>query len=608
MKTTVILLILLCGFIPLALADDIQITATVDRTTITLNQTFTYTIEISGNKANSISQEPQLSDMSEFASYLGSSGTSQNIQIINGKMSVSKSMSFSFMAIKVGKFRIEPAELEFRGKIYKTEPIEIEIVAQTPQPKTSPQKRRGRTLPRDQSSIEDNLLLRTFVNKKRVYVNEPLILSYKIYTTVTVTSYGIDKLPNTSGFWTEEFPIGPQPKTYREMYRGREFLVAEIKKMALFPTDPGKKTIGPMQIQCDVRVQNRRRSFFDSFFDDPFFGRSIRQPAYSQPVTIEVLPLPEQGKPVDFSGAVGNFSITATVDKHQAKTNEAIALKVKIAGTGNIKVLPTPRVQIPPDFEQYEPKVSQEINRSGNTISGNKTFEYVLIPRFAGTQKIKPIEFTYFDIKSKKYKRLSTPEIEIHVEKGSEQFAYIGTGLSKEEVKLLGKDIRFIQNYKSEFRKIGRYFYNSPLFIAMIIFPLLLVGASFGYRRRSDKISRNIAYARSIKANQMAMKRLRKADRVLAEKTQKQFYAEIANALLGFLADKLNISAAGIITDQVEQMMKSRNIDGQVISQYLNCLQVCDYQRFAPSNASSDEMKQFYNQAKKAIVSLEKVI
>ena len=608
MKVVINFLIFLCLFVSPSFGSDIQISASVDMTVIAINQTFTYTVEISGEKANSVNNNPKLPDFDKFATYMGSSGTSQNIQIINGKMSVTKSMNFTYMANKVGKFHIEAVELEYKGKVYRGKPIAIEVVAQTGQAKTGSTKKSSKTSSRNQDSLEDNLFLKVNVNKKRVYVNEPVILIYKIYTSVTVTSYSVSKLPNTTGFWAEEFPMGNQPKTYNEIYKGQKFTVAEIKKTALFPTDPGKKTITPMQIECDVRIQNqRRRSIFDSFFDDPFFGRSVRQAINSPPIKIEVLPLPEQGKPAAFSGAVGTFSITAKIDKNHVKTNEAVALKVKIAGTGNIKVLPSPKIEISADFEQYEPKVTQSINRAGNTISGNKTFEYVLIPRFPGMQKIKPIEFTYFDIRSKSYKILSTPEININVEKGSDDFIAIGSGLSKEEVKLLGKDIRFIRKHKPEFRKIGRYFYKNPLFLVLIIFPLILVGASVVYSRHLEKLSANVAYARSRRANQIALSRLKKAQKLLSEKTQKEFYAETSNALLGFLGDKLNIAAAGIITDQVEDMMKARNIDARIIALYLKCLHLCDFKRFAPSESSLNEMKKFYEGAKKAIVVLEKV-
>lgn len=586
----------------------IEISATVDRSILALNQTFVYTIEISGEKANSVGN-PELPDISAFTSYLGSSGTSQNIQIVNGKMAVSKSMSFSFMAIKAGKFSIPPTKVNYGGSVYRTDPIEIEITKQAaPQPQSGATRKQAQSQSDQTENIDDTIFLKPFVDKKKVYVNEPVILSYKIYTAVTITSYGISKQPNTTGFWAEEFDLGQQPKTHREMYKGREFLVAEIRKVSLFPTDPGEKKIEPMVIECDVRIQNRRRSIFDNFFDDPFFGRTTRKSVASPPVTIEVLPLPETNKPDDFTGAVGRYSISASVDKNEVKTNDALSLKVKLAGTGNIKVLPMPDIEIPNDFEQYEPKISESIQRSGNGVSGSKIFEYVLIPRFPGTQKIKPIKYSYFDPSSKSYKTISTAEIEINVAKGNEEFIVTGSGLSKEEVKLLGKDIRYIQKEIPEFRKIGAYYYRSPIYIILLILPVIMLGAAIIYRLHLDKLSDNVAYARSRKANQIAMNSLRKAKRKLSEQTQREFYSEASKALFGFLADKLNIPAASIIMDEVEEMMKKRNIDPQVISQYLKCLQVCDYQRFAPSSSDLEEMKQFYDQAKQAIISLEKVI
>ncbi len=607
LESLVIFVFITSNFCPL-LSAEIEISTSVDRTVIGLNQTFTLTVDISGEKANNAG-DPEMPDVTDFASYMGSSGTSQNIQIINGRMSVSKSISFTYIATALGKFTIPPAVIKFTGKEYRSQPIQIEVVKASQQPQV--QQRRAPQTPSDQprdQTIENNLFLKVSANKRRVYVNEPVILSYKIYTRVSVTQYGINKAPETAGFWTEEFPLGNQPKTYEEIVDGKKFMVAEIKRMALFPTDAGSKIISPMEIECDVRVQTRRRSIFDSFFDDPFFGRTVRQVVNSKPVTIEVLSLPREGKPTGFSGLAGNFNISANVDKQSVKTNEAISLNVKISGVGNIKMVPTPNVELPPDFEKYEPKVSEKIDRAENGVSGHKTYEYVLIPRHPGIQKIKPVMFSYFDVTLKQYKILRTPEIIINVEKGSDEFMTVTSGLSKEEVKLLGKDIRFIQLSNVKFNKIGSFFYKKFYFILALILPLLVVVSSLGYRRHLDKLSENVAYARSLKANQMAMKRLHKAKKLLSEKTQKEFYAEIANSLMGFLGDKLNIAAAGIITDKVEQLMQTRKVDEQVIKQYLSCLHVCDYQRFAPSNAKLDEMKQFFDHAKLAIVALEKVI
>jgi hypothetical protein len=607
LQSLIIFVAIIGNFYPL-LSAEIEISTSVDRTTIGLNQTFTLTVDISGDKANNAG-DPQMPDVSNFAAYMGSSGTSQNIQIINGRMSVSKSISFTYMATASGKFTIPPAVLKLGDKEYHSQPIPIEIVKAPQQPQT--QQRSAPQPPAAQSQdqiIEDNLFLKVAANKRRVYVNEPVILSYKIYTRVSVTQYGINKAPETAGFWVEEFPLGNQPKTYEEIIDGKKFIVAEIKKMALFPTDAGTKTISPMQIECDVRVQTRRRSIFDSFFDDPFFGRSVRQVVNSKPVTIEVLPLPQEGKPADFSGLVGNFDISAYVDKQAVKTNEAISLNIKISGRGNVKMIPAPKVELPPDFEKYEPKVSENIDRTETSISGFKNYEYVLIPRHPGLQEIKPVMFSYFDVAAQKYKLLRTPEIIVNVEKGSDEFMTVTSGLSKEEVKLLGKDIRFIQLSDVQFDRIGSFFYKKFYFLLIVLLPILAVAYSLGYRRHLDKLSGNVAYARSRKANQMAMKRLHKAKKLLSEKTQKAFYAEISNSLMGFLGDKFNIAAAGIITDEVEELMRMHGVDEQVIKQYLSCLQVCDYQRFAPSTAKLEAMQQFFDRATLAIVALEKVI
>lgn len=601
--------VLISGMLAPVFSADIDIATSVDRTVVGVNQTFTLTVEISGDKANS-GGDPKIPDLSAFAVSMGSSGTSQNIQLINGKMTVSKSMTFTFMATTIGKFEIPPATIIFNGNTFSSKAIKIEIV-QSSAPQRQPGQRGTRPSPgtgAEEQIDQESLFLHVTASKNKVYVNEPVILSYKIYTNVTVTQYGMSKLPNTAGFWVEEFPLGNQPKTYEEIYKGRKYIVAEIRRVAMFPTDAGKKTISPMEIECSVRVQTRRRSIFDSFFDDPFFGRSIRKVVNSQPVTIDVLPLPDEGKPSNFSGLVGNFNISASVDKKNVKTNDAISLKVKINGSGNVKMIPNPVVDVPPDFEKYPPKESETINRTETGVNGSKIFEYVLIPRYPGKQTIKPVTFSYFDVNKRAYQYLRTPELVIDVEKGDEEFISVGSGLSKEEVKLLGQDIRYIQFGAPEFKKIGGTFHKSSYFILLLIVPVVLILSSLGYRKHLDKINANVAYARSRKANQLAMKRLHKAKKLLHENTQKEFYAEIANSLMGFLGDKFNIASAGIITDEVEGLMKKHNIPETVISQYLACLQMCDYQRFAPSSAKLDEMKVFFNEAKNAIVALEKVI
>ncbi|MBN1351306.1 protein BatD [candidate division KSB1 bacterium] len=590
-------------------AADLTIQATVNRTVIQLNQQFSLTVELSGDGANDLSTDPVYpATMEAFAVPIGGSNTSQSIQIINGRMSVTRSIQFSFIASKVGKFVIDPIPVEYNGKTYTSKSINIEIVKSAATPQRN-QRQQSSQLPSPDDDLEESLFLKTSVSKARVFQNEPVIVTYKIYTKVNINTYGISKLPNTAGFWAEDFEMSQSPSTYEEIIDGKKFLVADIKKMALFPTGSGTKTIDPMVIECDVRMPRRRRSrdIFD-FFDDPFFGRTVRKRVSSPPVQITVLPLPEEGKPKNFSGAVGNFKLSATVDKTSVETNEAVNLKVKLTGVGNIKILPTPEITMSSDIEQYPPSIHENIERSGDTISGSKVFEYVLIPRLPGVQKIKPMQFSYFDIAKKSYKTLVTPEIEINVKKGKREFISSGSGFVREEVKLLGQDIRYIEQSIPEFKKAGQFYYQSPGFFLLLAIPLLLTGGALGYRRYADKLTANIAYARARRANQVANAQLKRAKKLLKESTRKEFYSEISRALTGFLANKLNIEEAGLMTANVKELLAERNIAEELISDYLECIQVCDFQRFAPTASSIDEMQAFLQRVKECIIKIQRAI
>ncbi|MFQ5674747.1 MAG: BatD family protein, partial [bacterium] len=374
---------------------------------------------------------------------------------------------------------------------------------------------------------------------------------------------------------------------------------------------PGEKTLEPMTIECDIQVPRRRRrgrDIFDSFFDDPFFRRTERIAVQSNAVTIDVRPLPDQGKPSNFSGAIGDFAITSSIDKQKVKSNEAITLKVKVSGTGNIRIIPTPEIDFPADFEVYDPKIRENIKRNSRSISGSKTFEYVIIPRFPGAETIKGISFSYFDLSSETYKTVTTGSIDISVTKGEDQFVSVGIGNTKEDVKFIGKDIRFIKTRVPEFQRAGNVFYKQVYFYILLIVPLIALAGAFGYRLHLEKLSSNVAYARSRKANQMALKRLRDAQKAMKNGNQANFYAEVSKALMGFIGDKLNVSSAGLITDEVEKMLNQHHINGETVSGYISCLQTCDYKRFAPSGSNEIEMKDFFEKARDAIVKLEKMI
>jgi hypothetical protein len=595
---------LLVGALPLQ-AQNVSITASVDKTHISLNEDFTLIVEVSGDAG-----EPKLPDMNAFAALAGTS-SSQNIQIINGRMSSSRTYQYTFFARAAGKFTINAIEAEVKGQVYKSQPIEIEIAPSSSgsaAPQTPPGGR-GQT-GEPPPNLEGNLYLDAKVDRNRVFQNEPIVIRYKIYTRLNVSSYGISSAPNFSGFWVEEFPAPQQPRTYRETIAGQTYLVAEIKKTALFPQSVGKKNLDPLVIECEVQLPRRRsRDIFDDFFNDPFLARTSRQKVSARPVEIEVLPLPEAGKPANFSGAVGNFSLAASVDRAQVKTNEAITLKVSARGAGNIKVLPQPQIDLPADFEIYDPKVSEKIDYSNDQISGSKTWEFVVVPRFQGSHEIKPVTLSYFDPRAKAYRVASTAPIALTVEKGAGDYAApAGSGVSKEDVRLLGQDIRFIAKATLPFRPLREVLYTRPWFLMAAAAPLLALLFAFFYERHQEKLSTNVAYARSRKAGSMAQKQLATAKKLLQKNEEKNFYAEVQRALMGFLGNKLNVAEAGFITDDVERMLTERQVNAETIHQYLDCLHTCDFQRFAPAQSNGKAMQEFYEQARRAIEAMEKAL
>jgi len=594
-------------FSPIMFAQDLQISANVNSNRIALNQQFELTVELNGSDANRAPQ-PELPDLSQFAAFLGTS-SSLNTQIVNSQISVTRIYSHHFVATREGRFQIPAIRLAYKGQTFATEPITVDIVpgqASSPPPTTVNPKRSQASDAEDLSNV---LFLKAEANKRSVYQNEAVIVTYKIFTAVSVNSYGISQLPNMVGFWSEEFPTAQRPRIYDQVINGKQFKVAEIKKLALFPQSSGSKTLEPLTIDCEVQMPRRRsRDIFDSFFDDSFFGRTVRKTIQSDPITIDVLRLPEEGRPADFEGAVGSFTISAAVDKSQVQTNEPITLKLRISGNGNIKILAQPKIEFPTDFEVYDPKVSENIRRESDQIAGDKTFEYVIIPRFPGNQVIKPVAFSYFDLGSKSYERIATAALDISVAKGKENLAAIPMGTSKEDVKFIGQDIRYIQMRMPEFRKIGPEFYKTAPFFVIFIFKFIGLGGAMAYRQQLDRLSSNVAYARSRKANKMALKRLRRAQAQMRSDNARDFYSEVSKALMEFIGDKLNVPAAGLITEEVEKVLRARGISEDVVGEYIECLKACDFVRFAPAPPHNGKRQGFFEKAKKAIIELDKAI
>lgn len=606
-KMVLLCAVLVVGKNAQAQSTDIVVTTSVDRTRIAQNQRFELKVEISGKEANSASQ-PELPDMNAFAAYTGSS-SSQNIQIINGAMSVTKGYTYYFVARELGTFTIEPVVVKFKDQVFRSKPIDIEIVKSAARPPAQ-SRQPNSDQPQNAAADAENLMLRAEVSKKRVYRNEPIIVDYRLYFRVQVTNYAFTNQPSYGDFWAEDFPGFDQPQVSTEVVDGVQYRVATIKKFALFPTSAGEKTIPSQGLEASVRVRERRgrRDIFDSFFDDPFFGRNVAQSVQSEPVSIEVLPFPNAGRPSDFSGAVGQFDLSATVDRNNTKTNETITLKITISGTGNIRILQQPQVEFPDAFEIYDPEITEKIDRGNNRISGSKTYEFLLIPRRAGSFEIPAARFSYFDPQLQKYQSIATTPISLKIEPGDKVASSARSGFSKEEVKLIGEDIRYIEKVAGSFSAIDQRFYQSSFFWIILLAPLALLLSSYYYRMQQDRLSSNIAYARSRKAQKVAQKQLKEAKQALNDGEVAKFYSECANALTKFVGNKLNVDDAALITEELVAKLKQKRVSDQTIESYQKLLTECDFRRFASTGAPAEAMSGFYTKVKNLLADLEKAL
>jgi hypothetical protein len=593
-------LVICLGNFNVALAQDISFTASVDKNQLAVGEQFELTFTLNGATGGKNFRAPSLNDFLT----LSGPNSSTNMQFINGQMSSSVSYSYVLQPRSEGKFTIGQATIEAGGKQYQSQPITLVITKGTSKPK---QQTRTNEEADIGQQIGDNLFLKAIVDKPKVYQGEQVTVTYKIYTRVNIANYNITKLPAYTGFWSEDLDVPKQIQLSNEVINGKQYRVGTVKKVALFPQRSGTLEVEPMELTCVVQVQTRSRSrdFFDQFFNDPFFGntRNVNHPVGSDAVKLNVLPLPANA-PLDFKGVVGKFSMEAWVDKRQTKTNEAVTLKIKITGRGNLKLIESPTIQFPSDIEHYDPKLSDNISSAGGVISGSRTFEYLLIPRHPGEQKIPSFPFSYFDTDKKSYATLTSPEFTLAVERGAEYVSGRSSGLSREDVKLLGEDIRFIKSGNISLYRKGERFIGTPVFYTLLVSPIVAFVGFITFVRRREKVMGDVLSLRTRKARKMALRRLSEAEKHLKQSKKEQFYTEISRALWGYVSDKLGIPPADLSTDTIRTSLESGGISSDSIQKLLRTIEQCDFARFAPAT-DSIQMENIYNQSIELISTIE---
>lgn len=605
MRQTMVVVFLLVLAASLSFGQDAAFDASVDKNPVGMGDQFTLSVTLR-NSGMGGGKNLQLADLSKFHVMSGPNQSS-SMQFINGAVSSSITYTYILQPKEIGKFTIGATSIEVGGNVYKTAPLTLEVVKAASRPKTQT------SAPADVTGqIGDNLFLKAMVDRTTVVQGEQINLTFKLYTRVSISNYAVDKNPAMTGFWSEDVENPKNIALSNEVVNGKQYRVGVIRRLALFPTQSGTLEISPMEVQTTVQIQSRSTDPFDAFFRDPF-GQSVNHTVKSEAIRIKVQPLPP-GAPPSFKGAVGRFTMTTAVDKKTTKTNDPVSLKVTISGTGNVKLLESPEVELPLDFEQYTPKVSDAINRQSDRISGSKTFEYLLIPRYPGQKVIKPVTFSFFDLTKRDYVVLRSPQIELTVEQGPASAAPFVSGGAREDVRLLSQDIRFIKVGTANLARRGEYLYTSGTFVVLMVLPLFALAGAFVYVRQRQAVMMDEIGYRNRRAIKVAQKGLRQAEHLLkttssAPSAQKlAFYAEATRALYKYLGDKLNIQQAEMSIEVVMSELEKRSVNGELAASLKSLLESCEMARFAPASLSITAMQQTYDVARKLIIELERTL
>ena len=497
--------------------------------------------------------------------------TFSNTQIVNGAVSSEKGVTFTYilMATAEGEFSIPGATITADGDQMVSNSVKIKVLPQDKNTGSAGGNQGGGNASSNSSSAasvsNQDLFVTATASKTTVYEQEAFLLTYKIYTRESQLAFDNVKLPDFKGFHSQEIERPSNARWSQENYKGRNYHTTVYRQFVLFPQQAGKLTIEPARFDASVAKAIRSADPFDAFFNGGSNMVEVKKVLTTPVITINVNPLPA-GKPADFSGGVGEFSITSSINSKEVKTNDAVTIKLVISGTGNLKLLSNPEIEFPEDFEVYDPKVDSKVRLTSEGLSGTRVIEY-------------------FDIKSKTYKTLKTEDYEINVEKGAGNAdQVIANFTNKEDLKVLGEDIRYIKLKDVTLHPKGSFFYNTLTYWLLYLIPAIAFIIFFIIYRKQAAENANVAKMRTKKANKVATKRMKQAGMLLAENKKDAFYDEVLKALWGYISDKLNIPVSRLSKDNVEEKLRNYGVSDDLIEEFLKALNECEFARFAPGD------------------------
>lgn len=527
-------------------------------------------------------------------------------QMINGHTSSSSSVTITYTlyAAKNGSFTIGASHALVGGKRLSSRPVKIQVSGHAQRTNGAPNMHGQDSYdqPRMRSAGSaisgSDLFIKVSASKKRVHEQEPILLTYKVYTQVDLTQLE-GKMPDLKGFHTQEVPL-PQQKTFHtETVNGRPYKCVTWSQYVMYPQMTGRLEIPSITFKGIVVQQNRNVDPMEAFFNGGSGYVEVKKDIKAPGITLQVDPLPQ--RPANFSGGVGKFNISASLDKKEVKAGEPITLRVVVGGIGNLKLLKQPVVNFPKDFDKYDAKVTDKTRLTANGVEGNMVYDFLAVPRNQGSYTIPSVELTYYDTGKNAYKTIKTQPFKVEVEKGD------GTSAESEDFASQDKDIHTIKLGKAEQHKADEMFFGSfgywiSLLMPLIAFVVLLIV----FRRRAIE-NADIVKKRSNRAGKIATKRLRLANKLMLQGKQGEFYDEVMRALWGYMSYKLNMPAEKLNRDNIRETLGRHFVDDATIEKFTTALDECEFERYAPGDAAGN-MNRTFESAMTAIMDIENAI
>lgn len=530
-----------------------------------------------------------------------------SFQMVNGHTSSSSSITYTYTlyAAKSGVYNIPAAHARVGGKQISSSPAKVTVVGSAQgrgnnSPKMHEDDNYQPHMRAAGSAISGrDLFIKVSANKKKVYEQEPILLTYKVYTLVDLTQLE-GKMPELTGFHTQEIPLPQQKSFHIERVNGKPYRTVTWSQYVMYPQMTGKMEIPSITFKGIVVQQNRSVDPFEAFFNGGSGYVEVKRNIVAPSIKIDVLPLPQ--KPANFSGGVGKFNISAQLNKNELKAGDPLSLRIVVGGIGNLKLIKQPVVNFPKDWDKYDPKVTDKTKLTSNGLEGNMIYDILAVPRNQGHYTIPPIELTYYDTSLNQYKTIKTQSFEIEVAKGDGSRSSV-VDYSKDQP----KDIKDIKKGDAELHSVDNFFFGSVGYLMSLLIPFVAFVALLVIFRKRAIDNADLVKMKGKKANKIATKRLRQANKLMLAGKSNEFYDEVLRALWGYVGDKLNMPAEKLSRENISEKLQSHNVDDNTISKFLSAIDDCEMMRFAPGDPEGN-MNKTFESAMTAIMEIEKVM